>query len=962
MQWTLQLYWHYALIVLLITTGAACISIVISRQNFRRLRDLSHHEALVTVRRGAGEPRRVLSTELVPGDVVEVEENMDLPCDGVLVSGECLVSEAMLTGESVPVAKTAASPGPVPAKALLSGGTRVLQTRSLGGGPVLARCMRTGFSTEKGRLIRSILFPRAGRLDLTRDGNRFVAFVLVPMAVAGGIASCAHALNAGNAFTVASALDLISIAVPPALPAAMMIGVATAVDRLRRRAVFCIAPSRVNMAGRVTRVCFDKTGTLTYDGLTMMSVRPLNAGAEADPACVAVFGEELPAAALPEACAQVAAASTPLERLTVVMAACQSLRTLSTSRGEETLVGDPLEVVCLQCTGWLLHAGADGAMRVRAPSGGLCAAQLQAFDFSSDLARMAVVVHLTQGTTGEPAPQPTRVLVKGAPEAVAALCHAASVPPDFAAVLAFYAGRGYRVIGCAERTLGAGQAAAAAAGKLTRDAAEGAGELRFLGLVVMENKLKPCSAGVIAALQAAAVGVCMVTGDHARTAVTVAKAANIMARDASVVLCDAAPGGAPAYTRLAQVSGEADEALSAEHALGVECDGCRFVATGAGFDALHAAAAVGAPQALTVVLGRLSVAARFQPVQKQSIVHLYIERGDYTAFVGDGANDSAALKAADVGLSLTADAEASVAAPFTSKDANLESCITLLLEGRASIATSFQMFKFMSLYAFVQFSCSLQMDLSDTYLSELEFLWVDLAVVLPLSALLPQTRAYHVLTPRRPPPSLLHWSVVASVAGQAAVCLGFQLAIRALTRAQCWWQLQDFQCCGRPAAIGAHQPAVCPLRAPAVDAGSCVTCGDAFAQITPGFENTALWQLANTQYLCLAACFAMSAPFRQPQWTNAPFSLYWLGALGATVAFMFADSRALEDAFELIRLPDYNFRWAIACLSLLSALCSFGLEASLEVLQAANQEQRGPAALLARARAARRGMAYAPLA
>jgi predicted P-type ATPase len=946
--------------VLLITIGAACISLVISRQNFRRLRDLSHHEALVTVRRGTGEPQRVLSTELVPGDVFALEENMDLPCDAVLVAGECLVSEAMLTGEAVPVAKTAAVPGPVPAKARLSGGTRVLQTRSLGGGPVLARCARTGFSTEKGRLIRSILFPRAGRLDLTRDGNRFVAFVLMPMAVAGGIASCVHALSLGNAFTIASALDLVSIAVPPALPAAMMIGVATAVDRLRRRAVFCIAPNRVNMAGRITRVCFDKTGTLTYDGLTMMSVRPLLA----NPGGAAAFDEELHAAALPEACAQVVAASTPLERLTVVMAACQSLRTLSTPRGEETLVGDPLEVVCLQSTGWLLHAGADGAMRVRAPSGGLCASQLQAFDFSSDLARMAVVVQLTDGTTGEPAPQPARVLVKGAPEAVAALCDAASVPPDFAAVLAFYAGRGYRVIGCAERTLGAGQAAATAAGKLTRDAAEGAGELRFLGLVVMENKLKPCSAGVIAALQAAAVGVCMVTGDHARTAVTVAKAANIIARDAGVVLCDAAPGGALAYTRLAQASGEADEALSAEHALGVECESCRFVATGVGFDALHAAAASGAPEALSVVLSRLSVAARFQPHQKERIVTLYIERGDYTAFVGDGANDSAALKAADVGLSLTADAEASVAAPFTSKDANLESIITLLLEGRASIATSFQMFKYMTLYAFVQFSCSLQMDLSDTYLSELEFLWVDLAVVLPLSGLLPQTRAYHVLTPRRPCASLLHWSIVASVAGQAVLCLTFQLAIRALTRAQCWWQPQDFQCCGHPAADAAQRSAAdeCPLRAPAIDAGSCVTCGDAFAQITPGFENSALWHLANTQYLALAAAFAIAAPFRQPQWTNVPFSLCWLALLAVTVAYMFADSRALEGAFELIPLPDYNFRWAIACLSLLSALCSFGWEAALEVLQVANQAQRGPAAALARVRAARRGVAYAPLA
>ena len=945
--------------MLLITIAAACISLVISRQNFRRLRDLSHHEALVAVRRDGSE-QRVLSTALVPGDIFLVEEGMDLPCDAVHVAGEALVNESMLTGESVPVAKTAAVPGTVPAKALLSGGTRVLQTRTVGGGAVLARVTRTGFATEKGRLIRSILFPRSGRLDLTRDGNRFVAFVLVPMAVTGGVAACVHALNQGSAFTIASALDLVSIAVPPALPAAMMIGVATAVERLRRRAVFCIAPKRVNMAGRITRVCFDKTGTLTFDGLTMEGARAVQPAAGVGAA--AAFCDELPEAELSAACARVAHASEPLERLALVMAACQSLRALTASHGVETLVGDPLEVVMLQCTRWQLHAAADGAVCVRAPGGDLCATQLQAFDFSSDLARMAVVVQLSAPLSGEPVADASRVLVKGAPEAVAALCAPESVPPDFTAVLAFYAGRGYRVLGCAERTLGAGQTAAAVAGKLTRADAEGVRELRFVGLVVMENKLKPCSAGVVAALQAAAMGVTMVTGDHARTAVTVAKAANIMARDAAVVLCDAGPDGAPSYTRLAQAHGEADEPLDAARALGPDCAACRFVATGAGFDALRAAATAGEHEALSCVLARLSVAARFQPAQKQSVVTMLIERGDFTAFVGDGANDSAALKAADVGLSLTADAEASVAAPFTSKNADLESCITLLLEGRASLATSFQMFRFMALYAAVQFSCSLQMDLADTYLSEYEFLWVDLAVVLPLSGLLPQTRAYHVLSPRQPCASLLHWSVVVSVAGQAAVCLGFQLAIRALTRAQCWFQPQDFQCCGPQEAQlpTGDALAACPLLS---TPGACVACSNAFAQIVPGYENTALWHLANTQYLALAACLAVSAPFRQPQWTNVPFSALWLALLAGTLAFLFSNAPALNAAFELIPLPDYNFRFTIAFFSLLSGLCSFGIEAAIDTALALNEEKRGPAAFFRRVRAALRpAPAYAALA
>jgi cation-transporting P-type ATPase 13A2 len=70
------------------------------------------------------------------------------------------------------------------------------------------------------------------------------------------------------------ALDLFTISIPPALPVAMTIGVSYAVDRLQKEDIYCIAPSRVNVAGRVTTMCFDKTGTLTEDGLSVLGVHP----------------------------------------------------------------------------------------------------------------------------------------------------------------------------------------------------------------------------------------------------------------------------------------------------------------------------------------------------------------------------------------------------------------------------------------------------------------------------------------------------------------------------------------------------------------------------------------------------------------------------------------------------------------------------------------------------------------
>ena len=77
-------------------------------------------------------------------------------------------------------------------------------------------------------------------------------------------------------FIIIRALDLITIIVPPALPATLTIGTSFALSRLRKRQIFCISPNRVNVAGTVDVMCFDKTGTLTEEGLDVLGARSVN--------------------------------------------------------------------------------------------------------------------------------------------------------------------------------------------------------------------------------------------------------------------------------------------------------------------------------------------------------------------------------------------------------------------------------------------------------------------------------------------------------------------------------------------------------------------------------------------------------------------------------------------------------------------------------------------------------------
>lgn len=77
-------------------------------------------------------------------------------------------------------------------------------------------------------------------------------------------------------FIIVRALDLITIIVPPALPATLTIGTSFALSRLRKQGIFCISPNRVNVAGTVDIMCFDKTGTLTEEGLDVLGARSVN--------------------------------------------------------------------------------------------------------------------------------------------------------------------------------------------------------------------------------------------------------------------------------------------------------------------------------------------------------------------------------------------------------------------------------------------------------------------------------------------------------------------------------------------------------------------------------------------------------------------------------------------------------------------------------------------------------------
>ena len=197
------------------------------------------------------------SSNLVPGDVAVIPQGSNLPCDFILLTGSAIVNEAMLTGESIPVMKSSL---PIvssevysdteSAKHTLYSGTGVIQTRPVGNEPVLGLVKSTGFLTTKGSLIRDILYPKEIKFKFYQDGMKFIAIMALLAVLAQGITLPIQIRDhVPVSILVDRTLDLLTVTVPPALPAAMSCGIVFAINRLKKQNIFCISPPRVNMAG-----------------------------------------------------------------------------------------------------------------------------------------------------------------------------------------------------------------------------------------------------------------------------------------------------------------------------------------------------------------------------------------------------------------------------------------------------------------------------------------------------------------------------------------------------------------------------------------------------------------------------------------------------------------------------------------------------------------------------------------
>lgn len=572
--------------------------------------------------------------QLVPGDIVLIEGGDKVPADIRLIDAHGIsAQEAILTGESAPVDKHAQ---PVAANAdlaeracLLFSGTLV--TSGQARGVVIA----TGPDTEIGRISHLLSEVHTLVTPFVRQMGRFsrwltgVILIIAAILLMHGYLAGDH--DFGQLFMAVVSLSV--AAIPEGLPAVLTITLAVGVQTVARRHVIVRRLPALETLGSVSVICTDKTGTLTRNEMMVVSVVLPDAS-------LVVSGEGY----APEGdlrASNSASSDVPGQGgQRLALAACLCNDAELKQRGNEWCVeGDPMEGALLSLSAKM---GVDWQRERQAWT------RLDAIPFDTRWSYMATLhryepgpseARAEAGTQGLAHASPTahgsaRLLVKGAPERIFAMCRHQRDAHGNIQVLDItgwqtkvesLASLGQRVLAFAEMP--------AEDLRSPLDHEQITGRLVLLGVAGMIDPPRPEAVAAIADCHSAGIRVKMITGDHARTAAAIA--AQIGLKNTSRVL-----------------TGHDLETMD-EATVNQAADDC-------------------------------DVFARTTPEHKLRLVMALQSRQLTIAMTGDGVNDAPALKRADVGVAMggTGSEAAKEAAELVLIDDNFASIVAAIREGR----------------------------------------------------------------------------------------------------------------------------------------------------------------------------------------------------------------------------------------------------------------------------------------
>jgi len=615
--------------------GWACIMVVFVNAIFSFWQEFKAEKAIDALKKlipsyariiRDGAEVKVPTNDIVPGDVIIIEEGDNVPADARLIEAQELrVNNSAFSGESKLSHKMAEGFQDCKGFLWLEMPNLIFAGTSIASGMGKAVVIATGMSTEIGKIAYLTQTVKEELSPLQKEVSRISKIIAVIAVVMGFVF-----FFVGLAFTkmtlVASAMFAIGIIlanVPQGLMPTLTLALAMAVQRMVKSHALIKKLSSVETLGCTNVICTDKTGTLTTNEMSVKKIWINDkiievTGSGYEPKGTFSFqGGPLSTDAL---------RNDSLDLLFRVAVLCNTAKLVRPSEAQNywSIIGDPTEGALLTLT---QKASFDYEQHRRnCPF-------LKRFPFESVRKRMSSINRLPDGNSC--------VFVKGAPKEILELSTkiildksvaelTSSKKSEIIAQLDDFAQDGLRVLGLAYRTFDVKELSDASAQNAEKD-------LTFIGITGMYDPPRPEVKDAVAVCKKAGIRVVMITGDYQITALSIAKQVGIVSSDNPEVITG---------TELADLTNE---------------------------------------QLKDKVTKKEVIFARVNPEHKLRVVSVFKELGNIVAVTGDGVNDAPALKRADIGVAmgLRGTDVAKEAAEMILIDDNFASIVAAIEEGRA---------------------------------------------------------------------------------------------------------------------------------------------------------------------------------------------------------------------------------------------------------------------------------------
>ncbi len=548
--------------------------------------------------------------ELVPRDLISVEAGDCVPADCVIREANRLfANESLLTGEAEPIAKSAAPAGAdtngLHKPYLLYSGTAI--TRGCGTAEVTA----IGTSTQMGQIsgmlstIERTETPLQKRLGELGKGLAVICLGVCAAVFLAGV------LRGEPLFEMLmTGISIAIAAIPEGLPATVTIALALAVSRMMKQKALVNRLHSVETLGCTSVICSDKTGTITENRMTVTrlalpeTILEVSGSGSGQDGSILEHGNPVSVRRIPG-----------LYELLRTAVLCNNAQLSPAGEHRWKAVGDPTETA-------LLVAAAKGGISPASLSG---YTRLAEEPFDSDTRCMAV---LLRGNDEE------LVCVKGACDVLLQRC---SRIRTRSGVVPLTSSLRQQMLAQADALSGQGLRVLAFAEKFCSSLADGADGLTFLGMTGMLDPPRAEAKNAIRTCASASIRTVMITGDHKKTAASIARQAGLL-RGGEVVTGD-------------ELDLMSDTQLDEK-------------------------------------LPRISVFARVNPAHKLRLVRAYKRIGHIVTMTGDGVNDAPAIKEADVGVAMGEGGTdvAKQAADVILMDDNLATLVSAVEQGRCIYA------------------------------------------------------------------------------------------------------------------------------------------------------------------------------------------------------------------------------------------------------------------------------------